>query len=162
MREDIIATLKPWHVLKVTCLQCRHESIVSPAPLVRRFGEHKNLAPPERDRAVTGDGAGRWGRGALALAQHTGDFTSGGAFYLGCALPSMAADAGTSERQLAFGSGQTRAAASRIVLELHRTVPRSSGAAHRYRDGVRQRTPATSAHCPPVVEAFDRALARLP
>ena len=39
-----LGDLKPWHVLKVRCLQCRHESIVSPAPLlVRRFGENAFL-----------------------------------------------------------------------------------------------------------------------
>lgn len=55
MREEIIGPkyairlgdLKSWHVLKVTCLQCRHESTVSPAPLLRRFGEHQRLAQLE-------------------------------------------------------------------------------------------------------------------
>ena len=44
MREDIIGPryairlggLKPWYVLKVACLQCRHTSVVSPVPLVHR------------------------------------------------------------------------------------------------------------------------------
>ena len=62
MREEIIGPryairlgdLKPWHVLKVTCLECRHESIVSPAPLVRRFGEHAFLSRIEDNFPVHG------------------------------------------------------------------------------------------------------------
>lgn len=64
MREDIIGpryAIRLRHVLKITCLQCRHESIVSPAPPVRRFGEHAFLNRLEdifrsRGRSVTRKG----------------------------------------------------------------------------------------------------------
>jgi hypothetical protein len=56
MREDIIGPryairlgdLKSWHVLRVTCLQCSHVATVSPAPLLRRFGEYRRLAELEK------------------------------------------------------------------------------------------------------------------
>jgi hypothetical protein len=48
-----LGDLRPWHVLKVTCLRCRRAAVVSPAPLVARFGEHAWLVRVEERFACT-------------------------------------------------------------------------------------------------------------
>lgn len=61
MREEILGPkynvrlgdLKPWHVLKVKCLQCRHSAQVSPTPLLTRFGQHQRIADLESRFACT-------------------------------------------------------------------------------------------------------------
>ena len=61
MREEILGPkyevrlgdLKPWHVLKVTCLQCRRAVTVSPAPLLMRFGEYPRIVGIEERFACT-------------------------------------------------------------------------------------------------------------
>ena len=64
MREEILGPryairlgdLKPWHVLKVTCLQCRRAATVSPAPLLTRFGVHQRIVGIADRFACTGCG----------------------------------------------------------------------------------------------------------
>ena len=58
MREEILGPryairlgdLRPWHVLRVKCLQCRRAATLSPAPLLVRFGEHQRIAGMYRMR----------------------------------------------------------------------------------------------------------------
>ena len=64
MQEDILGPkyavrlgdLRPWHVLGITCFSCRHTATVSPAPLMRRFGEHQCIAELEDRFACTACG----------------------------------------------------------------------------------------------------------
>ena len=61
MREEILGPkydvrlgdLKPWHVLRVTCLQCRRAATVSPAPLLAKFGQHQRIVGIEERFACT-------------------------------------------------------------------------------------------------------------
>jgi hypothetical protein len=48
-----LGQLKPWHVLRITCLQCRYVAAVSPAPLLTRFGVHQRIVDLEERFACT-------------------------------------------------------------------------------------------------------------
>jgi hypothetical protein len=65
MREDTLGPkynvrlgdLRSWHVLQVTCLQCRRVATIHPGPLLKRFGEHQRLAQLEEKFGCTGCGS---------------------------------------------------------------------------------------------------------
>jgi len=53
-RYDVrLGDLQPWHVLRIKCFQCRYRALVSPAPLLARFGRLQKIVDIEERFACT-------------------------------------------------------------------------------------------------------------